>query len=97
MVSLAAMLGSDRARATEMPPRRPPHVSTGMAPLVKVRLSPSTVSGVATLMKRAAITTGTAAAMTSAICPVIARAMTSKPMIRNSTAFRISSISDQNL
>ena len=51
---LAATLGSESASATEMPPRRPPQVSTGIAPLVKVRRSPSSESGTPTLINEGA-------------------------------------------
>ena len=65
--------------------------------LSESRRKPSTVSGVATLTKRAASTSGIASAIKMPISPVKLSAMTSKPISRNSAAFMISSISDQNL
>ena len=80
-----------------MPPRMPPQVSTGIAPLVNSRKVPSRVMGKPTEMKRAARTRGMAirAASSGEVWKGMTRS--SMPMSRKSTALRISSSRVQKL
>ncbi len=49
MANLYLMSGSDKARATAIPPRSPPQIKIGTAPLVKVSQCDNMVIGIVTL------------------------------------------------
>ena len=87
--------GSDSAKATEIPPFSPPHVMIGITPLVNPRKGLSINTGAATADRRA--NRANAIDRTPVTINDVSKAMTktSNPIIRNRTAFKISSISFQ--
>ena len=65
IVALYSLLGNDSASATAIPPRKPPQVRMGIAPLVNVRHRERTVIGTETATQRAKIVNGIASNATS--------------------------------
>ena len=83
--------GSESASATEIPPLRPPHVMIGTTPGEKLRKGRSSSTGTATAASRASSANpiDSRPAVTNSALNAIAN--TSKPIIKNKTALRISS------
>ena len=94
--SLSAPFGIERARAREIPPRRPPQVRARMTPLVKVLRFLSIKTGNETANILVARISGMAIIPKTRKRKSNSRARISSPIIRNKRAFRISSISSQN-
>ena len=91
------MGGRERARATDIPPRNPPHVSMGIARLVNSFKFERNVIGIATDKNLAASAIGIAAAIAIPIDSLKVIVNTCKPIKRNRIEFHTSSVRDQNL
>src|SRR6185437_5879266 len=96
MTDLAGLSGTDSASATEIPPRTPAQVRNGTLWSDIRLLHAVTSGGAATASRRATSTIGIVATATSSADASKRKTNTSRPISRNSTEFRISSISVQS-
>ena len=82
----SGIAGRDSARATEIPPRNPPHVKTGMAPGVNARLMDRSSIGIETEINRENSTSGMVATANQANDGESDMTSTSRPISRNKTS-----------